>query len=81
MTSKMLDLCAGFGGQSEAFLRGGWQVLRIDNNPLLSEVEEMVIMDLFDPSFDDVWAAKEKIEYVHAADLSFEDLLMFSGRI
>jgi len=63
---KMLDLCAGFGGQSEAFLRGGWEILRIDNNPLLSEVEEMVIMDLFDQAFDDVWAAKEKIEYVHA---------------
>jgi len=63
---KMLDLCAGFGGQSEAFHRAGWEVLRIDNNPLLSEVENMVIMDLFDVAYDDVWAANEQIEYVHA---------------
>jgi len=42
----MLDLCAGLGGQSEAFVRAGWDVLRIDNNPLLSGVERMVVVDL-----------------------------------
>ena len=42
----MLEGYAGFGGQSEAYLRAGWDVLRIDNNPLLSDVQNMVIMDL-----------------------------------
>ena len=32
---KMLDLCAGFGGQSEAFHQGGWEVMRLDNNPVV----------------------------------------------
>jgi len=48
MTLKkmMLDGYAGFGGQSQAFLDAGWDVLRIDNNPLLANVERMAIMDL-----------------------------------
>jgi site-specific DNA-cytosine methylase len=35
---KMLDLFSGLGGASEAFVRAGWEVMRIENNPLLSEV-------------------------------------------
>ena len=46
---KCLDLCAGLGGFSEAFLRSPhWEVMRIDNNPLLSEVENMSIMCIFE---------------------------------
>jgi len=63
---KMLDLCAGFGGQSEAFLRGGYEVMRLDNNPLLSEVENMAIFDLYDESLDDLWLSDVHVEYVHA---------------
>jgi len=61
----MLDLYAGFGGQSEAFLTDGWEVLRIDNNPLLSGVDRMVITDikLLTPSKSD----QGRIEYVHAS--------------
>ena len=45
---KCLDLCSGFGGFSEAFvLSENWEVLRIDNNPLLSEVPEIWIIDIF----------------------------------
>jgi hypothetical protein len=34
---RMLDLCSGLGGASEAFVRAGWEVVRIDNNPLLAK--------------------------------------------
>lgn len=35
---RVLDLFSGFGGFSEAFVRAGDEVLRVENNPLLSEV-------------------------------------------
>lgn len=43
---SMLDLYAGLGGASESMLQTGWDVLRIDNNPLLAGVENMVLMDV-----------------------------------
>lgn len=48
MKKHFLDLFSGFGGASEAFAQdtSNWDVLRIDNNPLLSEVPNTVIMDL-----------------------------------
>jgi len=42
----MVDLFAGLGGASEAFVRDGWEVIRIDNNPLLSGVEHMTLEDI-----------------------------------
>lgn len=38
MSMKVLDLFSGLGGFSEAFLRAGDEVVRVENNPLLSEV-------------------------------------------
>lgn len=35
---KVLDLFSGLGGFSEAFLRAGDEVARVENNPLLAEV-------------------------------------------
>lgn len=61
----MLDLYAGFGGQSEAFLADGWNVLRIDNNPLLGGVERMVIMDIRHIKAKE--SHEGRIEYVHAS--------------
>lgn len=43
---KMLDLCSGLGGASEAFLLRGWDVQRIENNPILSNVANTTIMDI-----------------------------------
>jgi len=65
MTLKkmMLDGYAGFGGQSQAFLDAGWDVLRIDNNPLLADVERMVIMDL--RAAEPFNISKHGIEYAH----------------
>jgi site-specific DNA-cytosine methylase len=33
---RMLDICSGLGGASEAFIDAGWEVTRLENNPLLT---------------------------------------------
>jgi site-specific DNA-cytosine methylase len=45
---KVLDLCSGLGGFSEAFLEAGHEVLRIENNPLLADVPRTKIMCIFE---------------------------------
>ena len=68
---SMLDLFAGLGGASEAMIQTGWDVLRIDNNPLLNSVENMVIMDIKklkprscnDKKLDLVWASPPCLEF------------------
>ncbi len=74
---KFLDLFAGFGGASKAFVDSGrWDVLRIDNNPLLSEVEHMDIKCVFEfrdwcrmnqstiyESVDVIWASPPCYEF------------------
>ena len=45
---KVLDLCSGLGGFSEAFVASGHEVLRIENNPLLADVPHTDIIDIFD---------------------------------
>jgi len=44
---KILDLYSGLGGWSEAFvISENWQVMRIENNPLLSEVPHTCVYDV-----------------------------------
>jgi hypothetical protein len=43
-----IDLCSGLGGLSEAFVREGWTVMRLDNNPRFAEVPHTVIADITD---------------------------------
>jgi site-specific DNA-cytosine methylase len=45
---KVLDLFSGLGGASEAFLTAGHDVVRIENNPLLSEVPNTQSMCVFE---------------------------------
>jgi len=45
---KVLDLCSGLGGFSEAFLTAGHDVLRIENNPLLADVPNTRLMCIFE---------------------------------
>ena len=45
---KVLDLCSGLGGFSEAFISAGHEVMRIENNPLLSNVAATKIMCIFE---------------------------------
>lgn len=35
----MLDLYSGLGGASEAFVKAGWTVIRVENNPILQGVD------------------------------------------
>ena len=77
MKRMMLDLCSGFGGQSEAFIRGGYDVLRIDNNPLLSEVPHTFIADLFDIEFFN--KSPVQMDYVHAGPTCLEFSTAFSA--
>ena len=70
MKRMMLDLCSGFGGQSEAFLRGGYDVLRIDNNPLLNNVPHTYIADIMEHEFFN--KSTVQMDYVHAGPTCFE---------
>jgi site-specific DNA-cytosine methylase len=51
---RVLDLFSGFGGFSEAFVRAGDEVVRVENNPLLSEVPHT--------SMQDVLAVRDRLE-------------------
>ena len=62
---SMVDLYAGLGGASESMLQTGWDVLRIDNNPLLNNVENMVIRDI--KTIKPKRTSKHKIDLVWAS--------------
>jgi len=70
---KCLDLCSGLGGFSEAFVNAaGWEVMRIENNPLLADVLHTEIMCI--KEFRDNLA--EMIDRGYRPD--HVDLIMFS---
>ena len=61
----MLDLCTGLGGASEAFhLDPNWDVIRINNNPLLEDVDNMIIDDIFETN---VGVPGCRFTYIHAS--------------
>jgi site-specific DNA-cytosine methylase len=62
---KMIDLFSGLGGASEAFVNAGWEVLRIENNPLLGEVPHTLMLDIFE--FRD-WVESTLAVYPEAFD-------------
>ncbi len=46
---KVLDLCSGLGGFSSAFVNDpSWEVMRIENNPLLESVPHTEIICIFE---------------------------------
>ena len=49
---RVLDLFSGLGGASEAFLRSGDKVIRIENNPLLSHIPNAKLFDIKSKEFD-----------------------------
>lgn len=70
----MVDLFSGLGGASEAFVEAKWNVLRIDNNPLLSSVPFTAIKSIFEvrdncranwlvPKIDFIWASPPCTEF------------------
>lgn len=71
---RMLDLCSGLGGASEAFFQSDeWDVIRIDDNPLLENIPHTIIGDIFDttdrwersgcPPVDLIWASPPCVEF------------------
>jgi len=66
---RMLDLFSGLGGASEAFVQSDdWEVVRIENNPVLSGIPETQNRDVLDwmdwvqmlgtqGDFDLIWAS------------------------
>lgn len=69
---KMLDLCSGLGGASQPMLDHSWEVLRIDNNPLLENIPNTEIRDIMDfveipgveaEQCDLVWASPPCVEF------------------
>lgn len=89
MNKHFLDLFSGLGGASEAFLKdaSNWNVLRIDNNPLLSEVPNTVIMDLNDftpiPAhrlFPGRFHLLHAFGHLHLAQIFLEDLIRLNQK-
>ena len=69
---RMLDLYSGLGGASEAFVRAGWEVVRVENNPLLENVPHTILHDVrdhhvvFEDDYDFVWASPPCTEFSNA---------------
>jgi hypothetical protein len=78
MTLRVLDLFSGLGGASEAFVKAGDEVLRIENNPLLEATPHTHLMDVVDlhaflaeyhvgrTDYDLVWASPPCHEFSNA---------------
>lgn len=70
----MLDLCSGLGGASQPMLDSGWDVVRIENNPLLKDVPHTHLENILDwnhenmrgPSLDLIWASPPCREFSQA---------------
>lgn len=58
---RVLDLFSGLGGFSEAFYRAGDEVVRVENNPLLSEVPCTTMQDVLE--------VRDRIHLYHAQGL------------
>jgi len=71
---RMLDLFSGFGGASEAFVQAdGWEVTRVENEPLLEGVPHTVMMSVEDfldshliGQYEVIWASPPCTEFSRA---------------
>ena len=64
---KMLDLCSGLGGASQPMLENDWEVLRIENNPLLENISDTFIMDVEDFDFKQITSPPHSVDLIWAS--------------
>lgn len=76
---KMLDLFSGLGGASQPFLDHDWEVLRLENNPLLAEVPNTRICDIMVINFDDMPSPQNPLELIWASPPCLEFSNAFSA--
>ena len=62
-----LDLCSGLGGFSEAFVDGGWDVIRIDVDPKFKDIPFTVIGDVRDLDFVKKTVGNKKVDVILAS--------------
>jgi len=62
---RVLDLFSGLGGFSEAFVMAGDEVVRVENNPLLSEVPHTTI--------DCVLAVRDRLHILNEQGIPFRE--------
>jgi len=74
---KVLDLCSGLGGFSEAFVTAGHEVIRIEDNYLLKDVPHTTLMCIFKLR-DWIEDNLGKIRSSNVATLGKIDLILFS---
>ncbi len=76
---NMLDLYSGLGGASQPFLEHDWDVIRIDNNPLLSEVPNTYMKDILKIDFTDIDKDDDPITLIWASPPCLEFSQGFSA--
>lgn len=78
---RMLDICSGLGGASEAFYKHGWEIVRIDNNAIFSDpkndyyVPRTICQDILE--WDHTELPKDYLNFVWASPpcLQFSDAI------
>lgn len=75
----MLDLFSGLGGASQPMLDHDWEVLRIENNPLLEAVPETFIMDVNDFDFKHMTSPANSVDLIWASPPCLEFSQAFSA--
>jgi len=65
---RMLDLCSGLGGASEAFFQSDeWDVIRIENRPLLEHVPGTIIGTIYDTTAQWVRSGHPRVDLIWAS--------------
>ena len=73
----MIDLFSGLGGASEAFVKNGWHVIRIENNPVFAPGGEhyvpwTVCADVMDSSVENYPEKYHPIDFLWASPPCYE---------
>lgn len=73
MARRMLDLYSGLGGASEAMIKSGWEVHRLEDNVLLQDVPGTTIQDVTTWPFRDIPAGYYDLIWASPPCVDFSD--------